>query len=702
MSMINITGRVGGNDAVVSQLTKSASLSIFEFLTPAQIADVLSGAASIDLSTAIQAAVNSGETLRFPTGRYRADATIDVPVTARFHFDPGAIMVRGANVPFFRVTDGFDWIEPVTTVAKGSVALQDNTVDTGTEGTTTTYTDILTLSGARTIAKGDVVKVFSDDVQIGARPSGANRARKGEHAVVGLASSSTTITLTGPLRDAYATNVRVAKLKKSGRFIWDGFAQFDYDDTVAGAAAWTVEYVAFVACSFEVHGLRARRSRWPVGRAYGCHDFQVFGLHDVNGRNDGTSGQFGYGFDVRNSDFGLIDAPCAINTRHITTSNPEEVPTGSTDPWRYGKSRDITVRGGKGHGNSNAQFDTHEDAEDWYYSDCTSVNTYAGGRSNGTSYTSRGRRNSFYNCVSVNSRIGFWLTGYEDDLLDGCVVRGAWYTPIRIEQNGISAAYPQKRVTIRNCILEAEGPQAVNGALAVYGADTTGNDVELFLENVTLRMLGSGNSTKIIDLYATRLRFRGLTIDLRDWSNAAASLAIFSLLGTSGCDVRGTGLRILAGATVISSLVSSSSATTHTGRIEDIRIEANTDITASWMGNPFNISNNPGLLASGEKLIGSTLSRSRFVAQTASAAFNLGITQSADPEIFIDLAGSNGAVAGANWADVMGMGSIVSIANNSNGTVTWTVPPLSVAAGSRIRVMRTNSNLDATKWKQIG
>lgn len=55
--------------------------SILDFMTPAQTADYLSGAASLDLTAPIQAACNAGGLLYFPAGKARVTATINITLS---------------------------------------------------------------------------------------------------------------------------------------------------------------------------------------------------------------------------------------------------------------------------------------------------------------------------------------------------------------------------------------------------------------------------------------------------------------------------------------------------------------------------------------------------------------------------------------------------------------------------------------------
>lgn len=69
-------------------------VSVFDFMSTAQVADVRAGTASIDVTVPLQAAINAcyGRRLFFPAGRYKI--TSELQVTARIHLDlaPNAII----------------------------------------------------------------------------------------------------------------------------------------------------------------------------------------------------------------------------------------------------------------------------------------------------------------------------------------------------------------------------------------------------------------------------------------------------------------------------------------------------------------------------------------------------------------------------------------------------------------------------------
>lgn len=65
-------------------LQSAAAVSVFRFLSASQVSAVLGRTYAVDLASAIQTAVDSGEALYFPAGGYRIDSEIVLPPTTSF------------------------------------------------------------------------------------------------------------------------------------------------------------------------------------------------------------------------------------------------------------------------------------------------------------------------------------------------------------------------------------------------------------------------------------------------------------------------------------------------------------------------------------------------------------------------------------------------------------------------------------------
>jgi hypothetical protein len=98
----NTTGNITANRVVFTQVGTGAvtrtvqskleeSVSVFDFLTPDEIADVQAKTALFDVTTGIQNAINAGKDIYFPAGKYK----ITAPITIGVNVSKTLSVVRG-------------------------------------------------------------------------------------------------------------------------------------------------------------------------------------------------------------------------------------------------------------------------------------------------------------------------------------------------------------------------------------------------------------------------------------------------------------------------------------------------------------------------------------------------------------------------------------------------------------------------------
>lgn len=82
---------------VTFAMNNSAPVSAFDYMTAAQIADVQSGALTLDVSTAINDALAAAtDEVYLPDGQYRVDSSIEVPQYKTLTLSPDAYLIRVA------------------------------------------------------------------------------------------------------------------------------------------------------------------------------------------------------------------------------------------------------------------------------------------------------------------------------------------------------------------------------------------------------------------------------------------------------------------------------------------------------------------------------------------------------------------------------------------------------------------------------
>lgn len=98
-------------ERTAAQSTTIRPRSLFSWLTTAEMEDVLSRSFSIDLTTKIQAAFDSGEAIFVPNGLYRHDAMLTIPNNVMFSMHGlgfGAEFRAGAAMDYQVYKDGLD------------------------------------------------------------------------------------------------------------------------------------------------------------------------------------------------------------------------------------------------------------------------------------------------------------------------------------------------------------------------------------------------------------------------------------------------------------------------------------------------------------------------------------------------------------------------------------------------------------------
>lgn len=131
-----------GASAVASTVQEKAREfpSVFDFMTAGQIADVRAGTALIDVTVAIQAAVNAHSAVFFPEGTYRVTSTITCARFGQCLFGPGSmyapaiIQYGGSGTVFvFAVESGYPKIKNGIYI-KGLPTVATDYYNTGSTG----------------------------------------------------------------------------------------------------------------------------------------------------------------------------------------------------------------------------------------------------------------------------------------------------------------------------------------------------------------------------------------------------------------------------------------------------------------------------------------------------------------------------------------------------------------------------------------
>jgi hypothetical protein len=645
-------------------------------------------ASAANAATLLAALQGTARHIVVPAGTYYVDA-VDATLTGdkMLTMEPGANLIQTQDAPVLTVSATPQWTQAVSAITPTDVDLIDNAAD----GTAVNRVPVLTLTGARTLRKGDIVKIISDDIISGAYDDGDpnKKLRRGEYAVVALDSTGTSVTLTQPLRDldGYSTNVRLVLLTDY-QFEMKG-GEFDYVDSLYAAGANSSFVVLKNLVRPVVRDFSTARALEVGLMLLGCYGALVTDPSFANHLNEGTTERYGYGIDARSCGGVRVVNPRGTKLRHVATDNNYGVTTSDADVARYGKCWDLSVSGGLANGGSNAPWDTHWQSDGAEFVNCHALGIHAGRSSGGIGFGLRGRNAKIIGGKADGCRAGITLSTYSGGRVIGSEVRRSYLQALRIQNDAASPITGVKAV-IRDSFFETIG----SGAVMI--ADPSSGTVEIDISNCVFKLTGNVATSKVFSLKSAIVRGRNVTVDLTEYTGSAVSL-FYSEDGNN--DVRIDGLVILGGSATMSALVNAgSSGNTSKYRLRNVEFDGVNEINTSST-NRLNLANHAAAAAkaSGRKTInGATPESTAYLTQTAAAAVVPGGDHSLDPHISLILGGSNGAVAMGNLP-ALETGQIISIRNESNGTVTISSPSISLAVNATQTWAKS-----ATGWRQIG
>lgn len=332
----------------------------------------------------------------------------DLPVGVRGKIPPGTYRVAGSVIPNI---DAAGAKKSVDLDIRGCTFKNEGTGSvfafSGTWGTTYNVTAVaattvadpsgnslvataLTIASPPAWVKGDIVKVFSDDIMAGVRPgTGGDQPRAGQFAEV-FSVGASTVTVLGPLLgDTYATNVRVAKLNPITARIEGGTFDAPAAQLAGASVAGMLNFKDLLRPKLvDAKVLNSCNAAISINS---CYEAVVENPSVDHAVDDPTNSRYGYGI-IDNSSWGtVVRSPRMKLVRHGFTTGAATIAAGDANPGSYGRTFYPTVENGLCSSPSSAAWDTHSEA--W------------------------GAR--FSNCRAINARVGFQLRGAY------CVIEGS-------------------------------------------------------------------------------------------------------------------------------------------------------------------------------------------------------------------------------------------------------------------------------------
>ncbi|TAP45174.1 hypothetical protein [Arthrobacter sp. S39] len=243
----------------------------------------------------------------------------------------------------------------------------------------------LTLDQSPSWIRGDVVKLFADDVIVGARPgTGGLEPRVGQFFTV-FSVGGTTVTLLGALRDPFTANIKVSRLPQITAKIRGLTVDTTQAVLAGGSVAGYFSLTALVRPSLDdVTVVRSPNAATAINSCY---------MPTVNSYiigfavDDPGVSRYGYGI-VDNASHGLrVNGISARMVRHAYTNDCLRIAAGTPTPYSYGRTFGATILNGICDTPSAVAWDTHHGSESTTFVNCRAVNARG-------AFSLRGRRHS--------------------------------------------------------------------------------------------------------------------------------------------------------------------------------------------------------------------------------------------------------------------------------------------------------------------
>lgn len=344
-----------------------------------------------DSAAGLQAALDAtpdGGTLVIPVGTYKVDGSLtsvgkNVSVIAL-----GATLIKMKDWALFDFRGGYS--DPLPVVSLAEVTINDDTggADPGTA---------ITVADGPAWKRGDVVKVYADDVIPGGKPgSGGNESRVGKFLVVSNVTGNV-INCLGRVDDPFTTAVRVARLDNVAAHIRGGVF---ITDQAGLDGSWASNMIQFRSMSSPtVRDVRIKSTPYAGFQFTGCYGYTVDSCDVDYAKNDSANGINGYGISDRSCSFGRVSNYRARRVRHGWTDGSPAIPANTVDPANYGRTYGAQISNSVAYGTANTGWDTHSWSENVTFTNCQSIDCYKG-------FNLRGRKHKVIDCAAIRCTTG--------------------------------------------------------------------------------------------------------------------------------------------------------------------------------------------------------------------------------------------------------------------------------------------------------
>jgi hypothetical protein len=660
---------LGGTNAITHAAQLQAALDYTDSLVGATVDSYDADPTGVaDSTDAFQAMLDAGDIV-LGTGTYSVGfVSYEGSEDRTIRVLPGhkATIVQTDILGVFSLRGGWDALGTVSSVAGANA-------DGNDDGTTNSAISQLTMSGATTVTKGDIVKIVSADSPYGydTAPAGLT-TRRGEYSMVMVDSTGTTVSLANPLVDTYTTSVRLARLWDV-TFRVEGDLTFTCDTDLFAEAGYTAAVELRAAKYCVVDGVTFDG---VPGRAIANYTFasRIQNIRFKNLSNRPSLSHYGYG--IGDGGFMTRISNChGENLRHMVSENSNEVTETSANYEYFGGGWHGLVSDCTASNCQSSAFDTHESAYGYTFENCKAFGAFFGAGSTGAGFTLRGRKGTCKDCESTHSQTGFNVAVYTDALIENCTSYGHTNHALHINPStaGDVAITAQSGVVVKGGFYEGNVPATATGRVVQVCA-SGGPATTVDFQSVHMSLLTGASGSMFMDVYrAPTIRMDGCTFDARKWGTAGtAPLGVF--LRDTGGSVTCYGLRIHVGATLTAAMQLCTGATgSNTCRVRfyDYDYEATNGSATGLTKGHANLTN---MKWSGFERYGTSwfqMNKTNSNTMVASAAASLAAyALLLDDHIFVRLTGSNGNVTLGSLGAVEMQGQRITFINKSNGIVT--------------------------------
>lgn len=457
----------------------------------------------------------------------------------RFMRPPGGASIRQARArPSFRLKRNYLWVEDVSAIIEDEgVSLTDDPTYV-----TNNLATRITIANARTVHKGQLIKLVADDLLKGAKPhvNPALRRRAGIMLVVAQDSTGNQITVAGRLDqlDTYTQNVRLAAYDDAPLEIYGGTV--DYDDAVAASIlAGDTDTIGLWAAieligipNVRIDGLRIRRGLNSGVVLRDCPLYKITNCHISDLLNVPSQTRFGYAVIDFSCTGGMIDTYSAVNCRHAFDTGTGDV-LADSDPSQYGRTRNMQVSTIASIGCKNG-IGSHDEVYGLTIDGFIVDGHFQDASSGGAGAVMRGFNVHLKNGTIKNCRQGISAACLgRENLIENVQVDDVWLGGLYVGGGARTSADDNDlHVTVkRSSFFQRLAPTpgtSFDGVLAFAGDVEGSLRASADLEDVTFGIRGTGTPPRLVEIKTATLKAKGLKLDLSDFISTGDIPAIFS------------------------------------------------------------------------------------------------------------------------------------------------------------------------------